>query len=282
MIHAIFIAMTLCYLIPVAMIILISVTGEAEFSTYGFSFIPDTFSLEAYKILFTNLGVMGRSIVFTMIIAILATVINIAVNCALAYPLTQPDCAFKGAVNAMLLGTMFINGGLMATFMVYSRGYGLKDNPLVYLIPGVGAWGVMVYKTFFKGVPQALIESAELDGASKFQTLVRIILPLSKPIIAMNFFTGVIGMWNSWQTSMIYFNTSEEYWTIQYLMQRILANAEELTKALKAAGIRDTSSVPVETMKYAMCVIATLPVLALFPKMQKYFSKGIAVGSVKG
>lgn len=278
--HIIFILMTLIFLVPVLMILIISFTGEAEFSTYGFSFFPKVWSAAAYKMLFENIGVMGRAVIFTIVTAVLGTVINIVVNCAFAYPLTRDDFMLKKPVNVILLGTMFVSGGLMPTYMVYTQMYGLKDNPLIYLLPQVGAWGVIVYKTFFKGVPKSLIEAAEIDGANQFKTLWSIVLPMSKPIIGMNFFTGVVGGWNNWQTSLIYI-TKKEYWTVQYLMQKILNNADVLVKALKESGVRDTSSIPLETMKYAMCIIATVPILLLFPYMQKYFAKGIAVGSVK-
>lgn len=280
LLHTFFIIATLIFLVPIAMIFIISFTDEAQFSTYGFSFIPKAWSLAAYKTLFKNASVMGRSIIFTAVVALLSTTINIVVNCALAYPLTRDDFAFKKVVNFFLLGTMFVSGGMMPTYMVFTQLYALKDNFLVYLIPGVGAWGVIVYKTFFNGVPKSLLEAAEIDGADQFKSLWKIVLPMSKPIIGMNFFQGVVGMWNNWQTSLIYI-TKSELWTIQYFMQRILQNSEQLVKALKAAGVRDTSSIPLETMKYAMCVFATIPILLLFPRMQKYFAKGIAVGSVK-
>lgn len=279
-VNVIFIFMTLVFLVPIAMIFIISFTEEGQFSTYGFSFIPKKVSFAAYSTLFQNIQIMGKSILFTAIVALLSTVINIAVNCALAYPLTRDDFVFKKPVNIILLGTMFLNGGLMPTYMVYTQLYGLKNNPLIYLLPSVGAWGVILYRTFFKGVSKSLTESAEIDGASQFRTLWSIIMPMSKPIIAMNFFTGIVGGWNEWQKSLIYI-TDSKYWTVQYLMQKVLNNATELTKALKAAGIRDTSAIPLETMKYAMCVFATLPIILLFPYMQKYFAKGIAVGSVK-
>ena len=280
LLHTFFIIATLIFLVPIAMIFIISFTDEAQFSTYGFSFIPKAWSLAAYKTLFKNASVMGRSIIFTAVVALLSTTINIVVNCALAYPLTREDFVFKKVVNFFLLGTMFVSGGMMPTYMVFTQMYRLKDNFLVYLIPAVGAWGVIVYKTFFNGVPKSLLEAAEIDGADQFKSLWKIVLPMSKPIIGMNFFQGVVGMWNNWQTSLIYI-TKSELWTIQYFMQRILQNSEQLVKALKAAGVRDTSSIPLETMKYAMCVFATIPILLLFPRMQKYFAKGIAVGSVK-
>lgn len=275
-----FVLLTCVFLVPVLMIVIISFTSEAEFSTYGFSFLPKAWSVSAYKMLFDNINVMGTSILFTLFTALAGTVINIAVSCAFAYPLTREDFVLKKPINIILLGTMFLSGGMMPTYMVYTRFYHLKDNILIYLLPVVGAWGIIVYKTFFQGVPKSLLESAEIDGANQFRTLWSIVLPMSKPIIGMNFFTGVVGGWNNWQTSLIYI-TKKEYWTLQYLMQKILKNADVLVQALKESGVRDTSEIPIETMKYAMCVVATIPIVLLFPYMQKYFAKGIAVGSLK-
>lgn len=279
--HSIFIIMTLAFLVPILMVIIVSFTNEADFTTYGFSFLPKRLSLEAYKYLFQNFEVIGRSILFTICIALLHPILSIAISAAMAYPLSQDDFVFKKPVYLLLLGTMFVNGGMMPTYMIYTQVYGLKDNPLIYLLSGlIGAWGVIVFRTFFKGVPKSLIESARIDGANHLTVLTRIVLPLSKPIVGINFFTGVVGGWNSWQVSLIYV-TDKKYWTVQYFLQRILASAEEMTRAMRESGVRDVSAIPVETMRYAMCVFAVAPILLLFPKMQKYFAKGIAVGSVK-
>lgn len=280
-VHVVFAILTLCFLIPILMIFIVSITSESAFTSDGFSFVPKAFSLDAYKYLLSNFGLMGRSIVLTLVLSILRPLCAIALCATLAYPLSRDDFKYKGPVYVLVIGSMFLNGGLMPTYMVYTGIYGLKDNLAVYLLSHiVTAWNVIIFRTFFRGIPKALHEAAEIDGANKAQVLLRVVVPMSKPILGIQFFNQAIAMWNDYQTSLVYMSSSENY-TVQHLMQRLLQETKFLVQQLQQSGVRDVSAYPIETMKYAMCVFAVLPILLLFPYIQKYFAKGIAVGAVK-
>jgi len=142
-------------------------------------------------------------------------------------------------------------------------------------------WGIMVYKTIFNGVPKSLIEAAKIDGATEPQILYKIVIPMSKAIIGMNYFNNAIAHWNDYSKSLIYMNSNKEFQTLAHYIQRILADASLVKQTLQQAGM-NTANIPETTLKYALCVISILPIFILFPFVQKYFSKGIAVGSVKG
>ncbi len=284
LVHLIFIMMSLIFLIPFVMIFIMSISPEKQISSYGFSFIPSAIDFSAYKYLFSDIGVMGRAILWTIFLALAVPVVRIGAQAMMAYALNREEkFLLKPICNVLLTIAMMFGGGMIPTYIIYTQWYHLANNPLVYFFAGswVSLWDVMLFKTFFKGVSRSLTEAAAIDGASEFKVLWSIILPMCKPIIAMQYFTSAIAMWNSWDVSLIYMPRAKEFWTIQYYLQRIMDNSELLLAALRAAGIRDTSSIPITTMKYAMCVFAVLPILCLFPYIQKFFAKGIATGSVK-
>lgn len=284
-VHILFLIMTVMFLLPFLIIITISVSPEAQISSTGFSLIPQRIDFSAYKYLFADFDVILRSLIWTVFLSVTAPILPIIAQACMAYALNKKTkFLLKGPSNLLLTLAMFINGGMIPTYIVYTQWYNLGNNPLIYYFGGawVSLWSVALYKTFFKGVPPSLIEAAQIDGASEFKILLKIVIPMCIPILAMQYFTGVIGTWNSWQTSMIYMQRAEQFWTFQYYLQRIMDNSQILINALKGAGIRDLSSIPITTMKYAECAVSVLPVLCLFPLIQKYFAKGIAVGSVKG
>lgn len=284
-VHIIFLIMTVLFLLPFLIIVIISVTPEAQISSSGFSLIPNSIDFSAYKYLFADFGVIMRSIIWTVFLSLTTPILPIIAQACMAYALNKKTkFLLRKPTNVLLTLAMFISGGMIPTYIVLTQWYHLGNNPLIYFFNSawVSLWGVSLYKTFFKGVSPSLIEAAQIDGASEFKILMKIVVPMCTPILAMQYFTGVIGTWNSWQVSMIYMQRSEELWTFQYYLQRVMENSQIIINALKGAGIRDLSSIPITTMKYAECALSVIPVLCLFPLIQKYFAKGIAVGSVKG
>ena len=173
---------------------------------------------------------------------------------------------------------------IVPAYIVLTNIYHLGNNPLIYFVTGwASCWGVILYRTFFQGIPDSLIEAAKIDGATELKVLWYVVLPMSKAIFGIQYFQGVLGSWGAYQTSMIYLTRSDmkPFWTFQYFLQRILQNNELIKQSFALIG-QTTTDYPTTTLKYAMCVLSILPILVLFPYIQKYFSKGIAVGSVKG
>ena len=178
---------------------------------------------------------------------------------------------------------MLFSGGLIPTYILYTKYLHLKNNILIYLLPGIGAWNVFLFRTFFVNIDKAMVESAKIDGASNFQILFRIMLPLTKPLVAMYFFNGFLGRWND-ITTPLYYVTEKKLYTIQFLLQQMLMSAETAKSLLLQGFAVDASAltIPIESIRYALAVIGALPVLIIFPYIQKFYAKGIMLGSTKG
>ena len=283
-IHTIFILLTLSFLLPFIIIVIVSISPESQITTYGFQLIPQKIDFTAYGLVLKNAGVLFKSIIWTLFISATAPALAVMVNALMAYPLARNDYSLRKPVNVLMIVSMMFSGGLIPTYIIYTQVYHLGGaNPMLYWLSSLfSVWNVILFRTFFKGIPAELIESATIDGATQPQVLFHVVAPLSKSIVSIQYFTSVIARWNDYQTSLIYYPNNQEYWTVQYYMQTILQSAQQLKASLEMQGLRDTSQAPVTTLKYAMCVISIIPVFIMFPYVQKFFSKGIAVGSVKG
>lgn len=286
--HLFFVLMSLCFIIPLLIVISASFTSEAVLtSSSGFSIFPRAVTFDAYKSAFANVEKMLRAYVVTALQAVLGTLLSCVVAGMIAYPLSRSNFRFSKPITMFVFFTMLFSAGMIPTYIVYSNYYGLADNFLVYILPGMtgGAWNTMIYRTFFKGIPESLFESAHLDGAGELRIFFKIVVPLSKPVFASIGFMSLVGNWNNYTTSMIYIRDSKLY-TLQYLLQKMMRDASYLKEMANnpqlMGNISDVASLPSESLKYAMCIIAAGPMLLVFPFFQKYFSKGLTVGAIKG
>lgn len=286
--HICFIIMSLCFIIPLWLVISASFTSEAALETGTFGLIPTGFNLEAYKSAFSNGERVIRAYGVTIAQAFLGTFLSMLVAGLAAYPLSRSNFRFKKQITWIIFFTMLYGASMIPTYIVYSKTYKITDTFWIYILPGItgGAWNTMIYRTFFKGLPESLFESAHLDGASELRTFFQIVIPLSTPVFASLSFMTLVGKWNNYTTSMIYIR-NENLYTLQYLLQRMMQEAEFLkglaNNPMLSGGVTiDTDTLPAETLKYAMCVIAAGPMLVVFPFFQKYFAQGLTVGSVKG
>ena len=290
-IHAFFILVCLIYVLPMLLIVSISFSSEKSIMSLsaGYSIIPREFSLESYQLAFAN----DRSIIDGYIVttsqAFLGTFLTMVVVGMVAYPLSRSQFAYKKPVTFIIFFTMLFSGGMIPTYIIYTTWYNLGNNFLIYILPGLagGAWNTLIVRTFFKGLPESLFESAKIDGARELTIFFRIAVPLSKPVFATIGFMTLVAKWNDWMTSMIYIRPDQSHlYTLQYLLQRVLQEAQFLRSLMQShpiPGIDMTKfSLPAETLKYAMCVIAAGPMLVVFPFFQKYFASGLTVGAIKG
>lgn len=275
---------TILFVFPLFAAIMISFSSRESIQAYGFQLIPSAFSLEAYEILFTSYGEsLFRSLLLTISTGLIQPALSIFCCVLMAYPMSRPDLAGKKFWRIYLLTTMLFSAGLVPNYILRTTYLHLKNTVWIFLIPGVGAWTVFLFRTFFMNLDKAMIESAQIDGASKFHILWNIMLPLTKPLIAMNYFNGFLGRWNDIQTN-IYYTTDRKLYTFQYLLQEMLRSVDA-AKKLVTAGLPvqlEIPDIPVDATRYAMAVISALPVILLFPYIQKYYAKGITMGSTKG
>ena len=276
--------MSVVFLFPMFLAIMVSITSQDSIRQFGFQIIPTEFSLEAYRMLLDEYGSsLLRSMTLTVGTGIIQPILSIILTVCMAYPLSQPDFKGRDFWRKYLVVTMLFSGGLIPTYILYTKYLHLKNNILIYLLPGISAWNVFLFRTFFVNIDKAMVESAKIDGATNFQILFKIMLPLTKPLVAMNFFNGFLGRWND-ITTPLYYVTEKKLYTIQFLLQQMLMSAETAKSLLLQGFAIDASAltIPIESIRYALAVIGALPVLIIFPYIQKFYAKGIMLGSTKG
>ncbi len=285
--HGFFILMCACFVIPLMLVVSASFTSEAWLTSgKGFSLFPKEFTTAAYQSAFANTERMVRAYIVTFAQAALGTVLSCIIAGMAAYPLSRSNFRFRKPVTVLIFFTMLFSAGMIPNYIVFSKYYGINNSFWVYILPGItgGAWNTMVFRTFFKGLPESLFESARLDGANELTIFFRIVTPLSTPVFASIGFMSLVTRWNNYTTSMLYIK-DEDLYTLQYLLQRLMNEAAFLKNlASMELGSIDVSQLnaPSESLKFALCVIAAGPMLVIFPFFQKYFSQGLTIGAVKG
>ena len=276
---------SLCFIIPLVMLFSVSFSTEQDILEYGFSLIPRTFSTMAYQFVFNSPDSLIDAYVVTVLYTITGTAISITVMALCGYALARNNFAYKKMVTVYLLITMFFSGGLIPSYILRTQYLGLQNNIFVYLFSGgvVVPSIIFIFRTFFKQLPASLVESACLDGASEMTILFKIVIPLSKPVIITYALFGAIGRWNDYETSL-YYITDKKLYTLQYMLQQVLKESDMIKQTMQMipGGMENISTIPSETLKFALCVLALIPMLLSFPFFQKYFSRGMTVGAVKG
>lgn len=249
-------------------------------------FLPRGFSFSNYRDIFELQGFFHA-----LLISVLRTVLGTAgavLSCSfLGYLFTKNEMPARKWVYRFLILTMYVNGGMISTFIVI-KSYGLLNNFWVYILPMlISAYNIVLIKTYVEQLPQSLEESARLDGAGYVRVFTAIILPLSKPIIATVAVFVAVGQWNSWFDNHIYTRGTESLTTLQYLLYNYLNEAQRLAEQIKnsvnSGGISQmVSTISSKGVRMTITVLASLPIFLVYPFMQKYFVKGIMVGAVKG
>lgn len=284
-----FVIMCVCFIVPLLLVVSASFTSEKWLTSgNGFSLFPHDFSLEAYKSAFGNGTRVIRAYAVTILQAFLGTFLSCIIGGMVAYPLSRSNFRFRKVVTAFIFFTMLFSAGMIPNYIVFAKYYGISNSFWIYILPGIhgGAWNTIIFRTFFKSLPEELFESAYIDGAKELTIFFRIVIPLSKPVFASIGFMTLVGRWNDYTTSMIYIR-DENLYTVQYLLQRLMNEASFLKNlaniAAQMGSIQlDSSAMPAESLRYALCVIAAGPMLVVFPFFQKYFAKGLTIGAVKG
>lgn len=285
--HAFFVLVSLCFILPLLLVVSVSFSSEHWVTSGGFSLIPREFTTEAYQLAFRNPHQIVQSYLVTISQALLGALSSNLVAGLIAYPLSRSNFRFKAPITGFIFFTMLFGAGTIPNYIVFTRYYHLGNSFWIYILPGItgGAWSTMVYRTFFKSLPESLFEAAKIDGAKELRIFFTLVLPLSTPIFASLGFMSLVGRWNNYATSLIYIRDPNLF-TLQYLLQKILNEAEFLKAMMTETALSGVHvsnvKMPSETLKYAMCVIAAGPMVAIFPFFQKYFSQGLTIGAVKG
>ena len=270
---------TVISLFPLVHMFALSFSSNAAAAAGWVTILPVDFSLESYKYILEK-PEFFRAFGVSVIRVIIGTVINLCLTILCAYPMSQPDHKFRGRkiYVMMFLITMIFNGGLIPTFLVV-KAVGIYDTIWALILPqAVQTFNIILMLNFFRGLPPALSESAFMDGANHFQVMTRIYLPISKPSLATVGLFTMVGHWNSWFDGMIYMKSPDKYPLQTYLRNVINAVDMASIDIHTAASMADISS---RTLTAAQIFIAILPILVVYPLLQKYFIAGMTLGSVK-
>lgn len=248
------------------------------------TFLPREVTLYNYKEVFKMKGML-HAVWISVARTVLGTTMNVLLTSFLAYLFTRKDMPLKKLWYRIIIITMYVSGGLIPGYLV-TKAYGLVGTFWVYVIPGMmGAYDMVLIKTFMEnGIPDGVVESAILDGAGPVNLYTKIILPLSKPILATISLFGAVGAWNDWYQNMIYCANKPELTTLQFLLYQKLNEASRMAEraAREANFDPDTMVLTPDSVRMTMTMVITLPILLVYPFLQKYFQKGIMVGAIKG
>ena len=244
---------------------------------------PRVFSLESYKTIFADSAVYQAAWISASKTVII-TLLNLFWTSMLAYALSRKEYVLRKFITVIMVLTMYINAGLIPNYLLISKTLGLSNSYLVYIIPTMfSCFNMIMIRTYIASLPEALVESARIDGAGDLRIFWQIIFPLCKPVLATVALFVAVGSWNSWFDTYLYNGGKKELYSLQYLLKMKLATTQASANAAKATAEALTTSgqtTPI-TIRCAITVIATVPILIVYPFLQKYFVTGIALGSVK-
>ncbi len=272
----------LAILYPLYFIVIASFSDPLEVLAGNVTLLPKKINVESYKMVFRDPQILTgyrNTIVYT----VLGTAVSIILTVLAAYPLSRKDFSGRKFFTIMLAITMFFSGGLIPTFLLMSNTLHLLDTIWVMILPGaISVWNVIIVRTYFQtSIPPELSEAAMVDGCSDFKLLVRVILPLSMPVLAVMILFYGVAHWNSFFDALIYLS-NKELFPLQLILRSILVQntmSEDMVAEVDSLANRQVMA---ETIKYALIVVASAPIIAVYPFLQKYFVKGIMVGAIKG
>lgn len=272
--------LVLLVLVPMLYILAASFMNPTVLINQGISFNPKDWSLEGYRRVFAD-GSILRGFINSVLYSGGFGIISVLVTMFAAYPLSIPNLVYKKQINLFFIFTMFFGGGLIPTYLLI-KNIGMIDTPWALLLPGsVSVWNIILARVYIEGLPQGLIEAAKVDGANDIQIFFKIILPLCKPIMFVLFLYAFVGMWNSYFDAMIYIK-SPNLEPLQLVLRRILVQNQPNMNMIGAQTATAELKKIAELIKYATIVISSLPLIVMYPFFQKYFEKGVTLGSVKG
>lgn len=272
--------------IPVALIVIIAFSSEESIVQKGFSYFPNAWSFEAFNYVWKFKEQMIRAYVITIFETLVGSALTVFITGMFAYVLSRSDFKLNKFLSKYVVFTTLFSGGLLGAYLINTNIYGLKNNLLILILPTcVTAWNTIVMRTFVRSnVPKEIIESASIDGAGEIYTYFKIVMPIMVPVMASIGFMSAVGHWNEWQTAFLYLDDADKS-TLQLVLIRIEKDIDFLRKntgTLTPDQIMELRDAPSESARMAILFFSIAPIMVAYPFFQKYFIKGITVGSVKG
>jgi putative aldouronate transport system permease protein len=285
-INILLILLSMFTVLPMVLLIVSSLTSEATILHDGYKFWPREWSLNAYKYLMVQGRFILNSLKISFSITAIGTVVNLLISSLLAYPLSRKDFPLRIPLSFIVFFTMLFNGGLVPTYLVYTQMLHIKNTLFGLIVPSLlmNGFTVILIRTYFSNnIPDALIESAKLDGAGETLIFFKIVMPLSLPILATVGLMAGLAYWNDWFNGFIYINKPELY-SLQNILNRMIRNIEFLQQNSSMSGNvgSQLSMIPTTTVRMAIAAVGAAPIMIIYPFFQRYFVKGIVIGAVKG
>ena len=277
--HIILILFSVMALLPFWMLVTSSLSDEATAVKYGFALWPRQWSLAAYKFLLDKWAMFGRGYLITITVTVVGVAVCVLITTMFSYMLSRKELPFRRVFQFLVIFTMLFNGGLVATYIMYATVFNIKNTLFALIIPNLltnAFYIIMVRNYFSSSIPNELIEAARIDGCTEYGIFFKVVMPLSKPILATLALMSGVTYWNDWQNGLYYIDNQKLYG-----IQNILNAINESNKYLmQAAG--NSANMPTETARMAAAMIGIIPVLIAYVFLQNYFVKGLTMGAVKG
>ena len=281
--NALFVALALMCFLPIIFIAIISLTDNNVIRTQGYQLwlTAETISADAYAYLWTQRQTILHALWVSIYVTAIGTCIGVALTTVMGYVLSRTEHKLNNFLTILIFIPMVFGGGMAASYVVTSQVLHLKDSIWAMILPAImSPWSIFLMRNFMKSVPDSLYESASIDGAGDFRIFWQIFLPLAKPALATVGLFLVLGYWNQWYGAMLYIESPEKY-PLQYFLQKII-NQANITLLIQQGITINTQDMPSESIKMATAVVATGPIILVYPFVQKYFVSGMTVGAVKG
>lgn len=283
--NIVFAILALICIIPVIFIFMISISSEQSIQEIGYRFWPQAFSGDSYAFLWGEITTIVRSLGVSVFVTVIGTIIGVILTTMMGYVLSRSNYKLNNFFTMVVFIPMIFNGGMLAQYVVNTQLLHLRNTVWSLILPlCVSSFNVVICKTYFKtNIPEAVIESAQIDGASQFSIFGRIALPLSKPMISTIALFLTFGYWNDWFQSSLYI-TDQKLLSLQALLNQIQRSIEMMANnpALGVSMTEYVNSMPKEGARMAMAIIIIIPIACTYPFFQKYFISGITIGAVKG
>ncbi len=277
--------LTLLCLYPLYQVLVVSISDpNVVMRKNGFLLFPEGLNVDAYKIVFANRNIR-TGFTNTIFYVVVGTALQFVVSTLAAYAVSKKNLYFKRAILIFFTITMYFGGGLIPFYLLINQ-LNLMNTPWAILLPGAcNVWNIIIMRTHFINIPDGLKESAMIDGANDFQMLFRILLPLSGAVTAVLILFSVVGYWNMWYEPMLFLSRREQYPIQSVLREILIDNSTQMMAGAGGSSVRfnvQTNKAGQTLVKYANIIVCTVPILLIYPFLQKYFVKGVMVGSLKG
>ena len=282
--NLIMIIWTILIVLPFILLFMSSITDEKVLVANGYGFWRAKFSMEADGYILKSLKKILSAYGVSILITAIGTLLNVFLSAMMAYPLAVKNLPGRKFMNFFVFFTMLFNGGIVPSYLMWTS-FGIKDTLWAQLLPNflVSAWNVMMIRTYFTtSIPDSLYEAAEIDGATQFEIFKSVVIPLGKPIlVTMGTFAGLT-YWNDWTNGLYYLVKRKDFYNVQNLLNQMVSNIQYLATSSNSNVTSAAATIPSTAIQMAIAFIAILPIMLIFPFFQKYYSKGLTLGGVKG